>query len=589
MKKTYKYAFMMLALPFLSCLPQTACSDNSGSGNGGNGGNTGGTTDEEIVYQEVPVPPVAAATDESGYTVYYVDSGSPGNDANDGLSEARPFKTLQKINAMAKTPRMKVLLKSGAIFTGCLFLENHGGTQTAPFIVDKYGGADRPLIDAGGITSAVEIRDGNVIVRNIAVTNKSGNRGIFVSPREAGAMKNIVITGCRVEEVNWAGSDEVIGVNPSLLDVQAICSDARYAYSYGGIILEADTPPETGASWFENVFITANEIHKVARTGIWVNSMWARRPGIGWGYNDYVDDNNGWYPSRNVVIQNNDIGYTGGDGTVLIASRESFLDHNRVYHANYLGRSGFYNVALWPHSCIGCVMQYNEVAYTELENGGGDGEGLDVDIANINCLVQFNYVHHNSGGGILLCNGKTEMNGREVVGDHRGTVVRNNVFYENGKAADNPAFCVISSAVGKTDIYNNTVVVSGDRGDVMFVQSADWGNAGNSKEFTFRNNIFVALKPVSGSFVTDYIDNCTFENNLAYGISGNLSALDGDLHVFDPSIAIPPEPDGMSNGLEFVPGSEKTFREGILFNGMSEEDMAGNDAKGIEYLGAFCK
>jgi hypothetical protein len=543
------------------------------------------------MYEAVPIPPTFPDIDESDYTTYYVDNGSLGSDTNNGLSEYTPFKTLGKITNLPKVPKMKILLKSGAEFVGNLVLTNLQGTENKPFIVDKYGGEARPVIDGAGRASAVEIRDGNISFQNIRITNKAGNRGIYVTPTVAGALKNVEITGCRIEEINWTGSDEIIGVNPSQINIQSVCPDARYDYQNGAIIFDANTSLSVGASWFENIFITKNEIFKVSRTGIWMDSQWAKRPGISWGHNDYIDDDHGWYPAKNIVVQGNDISYTGGDGVVLIATRDSYLDHNKVFHANYLGRRGYYNVALWPHSSINCVMQFNEAAYTHLENGGGDGEGLDVDIATINCLVQYNYVHHNDGGGILICNNKSEINGQEQIGDHQGTIVRNNVFYDNGKKAENPAFLTINSAVGKTDLYNNTVIVTNRRPDVLFVLSADWANIGKSKNITFRNNIFTATNPVSARFDISYILNCKFESNLAFQIGNgiNASISDNKLHTFNPQITLPTTFEGYENGLKFIPAELNAFKNGILFDGMPEKDMAGNLTKQINYLGAFCK
>jgi hypothetical protein len=569
----------------LACLCFIACSKKNDRSNK-NGTET--EPDTETVYMEIPVPPVISAVDESDYTVYYVDSSSLGDDSNDGLSERTPFKSLNKISGLSKTPKMKILLKSGAKFTGRLVLANLNGTETKPFIVDKYGGDARPVIDGNGVTAAVEIQDGNIRFRNIQITNKRGENGILVTPKTAGAMKNIEITGCRVEEVNWAGSSAIVGVNPAQLDVRAICPDARYNYGAGGIHFEANTSISVGASWFENIFITDNEIFKVSRTGIWVNSLWVKRPGIDWGHNNYVDDGHGWYPARNVVVKGNDISYTGGDCAVIIAAIDSYLDHNKAYHANYLGRSGYFNAGIWPHSNINMVVQFNEVAYTHLENGGGDGEGLDVDIACINTLVQFNYVHHNDGGGMLICNNKSEINGQECIGDHRGSIVRNNVFFDNGKTAEKAAFLTITSAVGKTDLYNNTVIVTDRRPDAMFVVSADWANIGKSKNITFKNNIFAATGPVSAQFDMAYIINSKFENNLVYR-TGNSIFADSQLLTFNPQITLPSNFDGFENGLKFVPKEPEVFRNGILFDGMSDKDMAGNGTQQIKYLGAFCK
>jgi hypothetical protein len=540
----------------------------------------------EIIYEAVPVPPVIASVDESDYTVYYVDSGSLGNDNNSGLSESNPFKTLEKVTNLAKNPKMKILFKSGTVFTGTLHLENLKGTESKPFIVDTYGGSEKPTIDGNGNNAAVEIQDGNIRFRNIRVTNSKGIRGIYIAPKVAGACKNLQITGCRIENVNWAGTDDVVNLHPKDVNVEAICPSEKYGYHNGGILFEANTPVSVGASWFENVFVTDNEIFKVSHTGIWLDTQWGKRPGLGWGYNVYVSDENGWYPAKNIIVQNNHISYTGGDAVILIATKNSFLDHNTAMHINYLGRAEAYSAGIWPHSSVNFVMQFNEVAYTHLEHGAGDGEGLNVDIACVNTLVQYNYVHHNDGGGMLICNNKSD----DGVGYHYGTVVRNNVFYDNGKDADNPAFMAISSSVGKTDVYNNIVIVSNRRTDVNFVQSSDWANIGKSNDFTFRNNIFVATEQVSARFNLSYINGCMFENNLAYLIGSVKSNIgDNKLLTYNPKITVPDIIDGYVNGLKFKPAEQNVFNDGMLFNGMPDTDIAGNSTKGIKYIGAFCK
>jgi hypothetical protein len=561
---------------------------NPGDGGGDPGGDDG--KPEEIVCDSVSVVPTIVAIDESDYTVYYVDSGPLGSDANDGLSENTPFKSLSKVSAFTKGSKTKVLLKSGASFTGYLTLSNLNGTDTKPFIIDKYGGSERPIINGNGVTSAVDIQEGNIRFRNIRVTNSNGNRGIHVAPKVAGAFKNVQISGCRIENVNWVGTDNIINVNPANLNVETICPNARYLRNNGGIVFEANTAASVGASWFEDIFITNNEIFKVSYTGIWVNTQWGKRPGITWGNNNYVDDTNGWYPAKNIIVQNNDLSYTGGDAIVLIATKDSFLDHNTAMHANYLGRSGSANAGIWPHSSINFVMQFNEVGYTHLQHGSTDGEGLNIDIACVNALVQYNYSHHNDGGGMLICNNKSEINGQERTGDHRGTVVRNNLFYDNGINSNVGAFLTISSAVGKTSVYNNTVVLTPRLMNPRLILSADWAKVGKSSDFTFRNNIFVATSTVTAGFELSYIVNCVFENNLAFQIGDVKSKInDNKLLTYNPKLIIPEVWDGYVNGLKFKPVEKKVFENGLVFDGMSEKDMGGTSVTGKKYIGAFCE
>lgn len=378
----------------------------------------------EVTYDKGITPPSIPVIDESDYTVYYVDTDT-GDDTNDGLSEATPFKTLSKVTYMAKIPKMKVLLKSGSVFAENLVLKNLNSSVDKPFIMDIYGGTERPTISGTG-DQAVLIQDDNMRFRNIRVTNKTGTRGIRIQTQiqGAGAFLNVEITGCLIEEVNWADDIPFENVDPETIDVEKIAPDSRFSNKeFGGIIIENATTQEQGASWYENLFITNNIIRQVCRTGILIQGKWGQRDKPGNGNNEYISDDQNWYPSRNVVIQGNDFSYCGGDGLILMGSTDSYIDHNRCFHANFLGRNGQASAGLWPYSCTNIVMQYNEAAYTWLAHGSADGQGLDVDIACKNTLVQYNYVHHNKGGGILLCNIKT--------GDHSGTVIRNNIFYKN--------------------------------------------------------------------------------------------------------------------------------------------------------------
>ncbi|MDR1370437.1 MAG: right-handed parallel beta-helix repeat-containing protein [Dysgonamonadaceae bacterium] len=557
---------LFFTFPFLSsCKNDDPVSNETGGGSGV----------IEIAYSQVSVAPAISTIDDGDYTVYYVDSAT-GDDNNDGLSRNTPFKTLGKISYMEKTPKMKALLKSGAVFNGALMLKELKGTPDKPFILDIYDGTERPTINGTG-DQAVLIQDENVRVRNIRITNKSGTRGIRIQAMTPGAKGNIEISGCRIEDVNWAGNTGFIGVNPANLDVRAICSDSRFNKEYGGIIVEAFTTKEMGPSWYENLYITNNEIHQVARTGILITTKWGQRDKPGSGYNEYDNDDNKWYPCRNVVIQGNDISYVGGDGVILMGSTRSWIDHNKCYFANFLGRASHASAGLWPYCSTDVTVQFNEAAYTQLANGSADGEGLDVDVACKNTIIQYNYLHHNAGGGLLICNTKDA--------DHQGTIVRNNIFLYN-TCTWKGNMMTVSSGVGRTEVYNNLVIVNNSYPMALF--SDDWANAGHSRDFTFRNNIFMSDVPTTAKFDQSHIDNCIFDNNL-YNKVGNFSVAHGNILSFDPQITVPSDMDGYAKALLYTPSEPKVFNSGVMFDGMLDTDISGRPAKRINYVGPFAQ
>jgi hypothetical protein len=531
---------------------------------------------DNVAYAEPITPPTIATIDESGYTSIYVDCES-GADANDGLTPTTAFKTLAKITSMTKTPGMKVLLKSGAVFKESLTLQNLQGTPDKPFIVDIYGGSERARIEATGGEWAVLIEDDNIRFRNIFISNKTGKRGIRILATRAGAMQNIQVDGCRFEEINWTGDAEVEGVTAANFDINSACSAANYNKEFGGIIIHTASEP-VGASWYENLYVTNNEFYKVCRTGVMLTNRWGSRiPGE--GYNDYVNDDNNWYPCTGVVMQGNDLRYIGGDGIVIWGCDGGFIDHNVCYYANYLGRTGQASVALWPYSSSNTVMQYNEAAYTQWSNGSSDGEGLDIDIACRNTIVQYNYVHHNLGGGILICNDGTE--------NHEGSIVRNNVFLFNGGTTKGSMACIATN-VGRTELYNNIVITDAVNKRILF--SDDWGKLGNSHDFHFRNNIFMSVTGTAAVFDDTYIDNCVFENNLYYQLGNFLSnGMDAGALLYNPGITVPAETDGYDKAQMLRPGEPNVFLHGLLFDGMLSTDFAGASATGIGYLGAFAE
>jgi hypothetical protein len=535
-----------------------------------------------ISYSQAVTPPTIPSVDESDYSAYYVDNVS-GDDKNDGRSENAPFKTFEPILDLVRTgmsPKTKVLLRSGCTFTENLVLKNLNGTMTKPFILDSYGGVERPTISAPG-GDAVLIQDDNMRFRNIRITNKTGSRGICIQAqfKGKGAFRNVEITGCRIEEVNWAGNANVEGTDPANLDVEAIAPGAKFSTKeFGGIILEpAANSAMQEPYWYENIFITNNEIRKVCRSGILITGKWgSREPGQ--GLNKYDNDSGSWYPNRNIVVQGNDFNYIGGDAVIMMSTTDSYIDHNRCFNANFLGRNGQASAGLWPYSSANIVMQYNEVAYTRLAHGSSDGEGLDVDFACKNTLVQYNYVHHNDGGGILLCN---NAGGSE----HSGTVIRNNVFYNN-KGSYRGSLMTVSGNVNNVEVYNNIIMQTA--ATTNFLLSDNWPKSGKSTNVRFRNNIFLSSVPASIAFVFNNMDNPKFENNLFYQV-GSIYVNDTAPLRYDPKITPPASADGFSKVQQFRPAEAKVFQDGLLFDGMPEKDLVGNAVEGVCYVGPFAK
>ena len=98
---------------------------------------------------------------------YYVDSVS-GNDANNGRSEAAPWRSLSKAGSASLAPGDRVLFKRGASWSGPLTL-SQTGTAERPIIFGSYGSGALPIIQ--GPSDCITVKGSRVIVTQLHVDN----------------------------------------------------------------------------------------------------------------------------------------------------------------------------------------------------------------------------------------------------------------------------------------------------------------------------------------------------------------------------------------------------------------------------------
>ncbi len=562
-------------------------------------------TGETAVNFNMPSDAVIA----NQYTTYYFDSAN-GSDGNDGLSTDKPKQTLAALNSIIQTQTagsVRILIKAGSTYTGTLSIKGFQATKEAPLIIDVYGktAAKKYAKFIGtdsGNGACVEIDGSNVSVSGIEATGDNAKRGIFLNPGSAGAMKNVRVAGNYCHHLNI---DSTVlptdGTMPDEATALKICSNDRYQYERGGIIAHAGTSDEVGPSWFEDIWIEDNRVEYVAKTGIWIFSRWVQRPGVDWGANKYVNDDVEYYPHKNVVIANNTVEYAGGDGIVMGAVWNGWLEGNTSYYAQYLARTGKWTAGIWVHSCRNIWFQYNEAAYTRKPEYSGDGQGFDIDIANRDIYFRYNYSHHNEGGGLLLCNTATNckyydtegnlLEEKKVSAYWGDIVVQNNVFADN----QTHEFTMVGNLY---DLYieNNTVVL--DSGMPFLIESHTTNNyLRPSYGWIFKNNIFVSKDNIlyagvlgSGASEWNLFDHNIFQgftqdwidivNNQSFNHITNLL-------VLDTGITTDEAKKGYSNILNYKPGNSAVLTGAALTNVKNLYDAGGDEVKNVRYYGAF--
>src|SRR4030042_2131701 len=99
-----------------------------------------------IVPMAILKPTIIGKVIGEGGNVYYVDSVN-GNDANDGLSEAAPLKTIAKVNSLSLHPGDTVLFKRGGMWRSSsdAYLRVRSGSSYGNITYGAYGRGEKPL------------------------------------------------------------------------------------------------------------------------------------------------------------------------------------------------------------------------------------------------------------------------------------------------------------------------------------------------------------------------------------------------------------------------------------------------------------
>lgn len=687
-----------LALSAFFALPLSACGKKDDE-NGGNVTPSEEIKAEDVEYMaasSAPDYPAISEENEAKYVTYYF--AADGNDEAAGTSGNAPLKSVAKANEIianaGETPT-KLLFKAGDTFVceyeenhaykkGELLLAGHSAKEETPLVVGVYAKTEenrRAILtsEATAVSEIVRIRESNTRVFDLELTGEKIKAGVRIyseqgtETKNGGAMKNVVASGLYIHDinVNYTGnqsekiraayaaalekkSQGVFDYMPdpetdfdndasSIDDVQSIVSDGAFNYGTGGVMMGAGTSRVNGPTWLENVWIENNEIERVARCGMFLSGSWVRRPGWDNGtgsyyYDEETGEEKGYYPLKGIVVRGNTLDYTGGDGIVLLNARDSFVENNISYHAQYLGRSSSsnfqagYSVPIWLHSCTNVLMQYNEAAHCFMANGCHDGQGFDIDIGNRNIVFRYNYSHHNAGGGLLITNRSTtdlvydkdgekkaedswyDMNGNLVTGDdnlNKGIPVKEkwyilleNIYVHNNVFAYNDLRVFNFAGPTKNlQICNNTVLLDGKerkRGSEMrLLLSEDMGNTGvRAKEWLFANNIFWQKQPQPVIFDETFSDSCVLENNVFYNFEDAFfdfgaasmhlsSTVFGKYSRENPDLAETEAKNGIGSAQKIAARAAYLKDFAAYQKIMQRKDLCGGSASGEKYVGAI--
>lgn len=503
--------------------------------------------------------------------LYFIDSVN-GNDANDGLSAQKAFLTLDKINSISLEAGDRVLLKKECVFEGHLEI-NDSGEEFNPIEVAFYGkDLGKPIIIADKDSDfAIKVTGEYVTVRGIEVTNPEGKYGIYVISELFGATHGITIRDCYIHDVRTINNLPPRNQGAGGWD-----------HSHAGICVETNKKEPT---WFENFRIENNLIERVNRTGIWFGGQWFNRfkNSFPWATNKSVGMDDPWYPHHNVYIGHNTVDHAYGDGIIGIGCVNLLMEHNRVFYANCMSRTGACNAALWSMCCDGAIIQYNEVAYTGIEYGG-DGEAFDIDNCSTNTIIQYNYSHDNGGGFVLICN--ITCNSKE---SHHNNIIRNNLSVNDATKQD-MSLINFTGSMRDVSILNNTIYTENEN-RFRIVHFADHGHTGYPQNVTIANNLIWSKHTDNWNFFEGN-GLVEFKNNVWHNCQKppcKENVIDNNLYDVNPVLQGSWVTPGSRNETKaYIPSwNSPLLRLGENLPECAEMDYLGTDTKGHNYIGAF--
>ena len=347
-------------------------------------------------------------------TTYYVSSRT-GNDANDGKSREHAFATLSAVNRLTLRPGDNVLLEAGSVFAGQYLRITNSGTKDAPIVIGSYGEGDLPRIDAEGngiwyqdygqpldspthvyrdyVSSSVLLYDAEyVTVQDLEITN----RGTEIPGETYSAPHKMNRTGVAVVAKDRGVRSGITLRNLFIHDVNGNVYDKHM--NNGGIYATALKPTEEAASGvarYRDFLVEGCFVYRTSRWGIAVGYTYQHEKfqGVELAEETFLK-----YGHENLVIRDNYVKESGGDGITAMYALRPLVEHNmtdsvaceindRIYREPE-NRAGKVAAAIWPWKCKDALFRYNEAVDTD----SGDGT-----------VYEYNYSRANEGGCVMFC------------------------------------------------------------------------------------------------------------------------------------------------------------------------------------------
>ena len=438
----------------------------------------------------------------SGPATFYVDA-SNGNDSNNGLSNATPWKTLAKVNGASFNPGEMVLFKRGETWREQLTVPSSGNT-THPITFGAYGTGERPIISGADLITMWGLNSTNVWSASVTTQPKqvffNGIRGTRTNYSDLNAQS----------EWNW--SNNVLYVYSTSDPDTAYTSPGVEAGQRDSSILIANKgyvkiDGIDGRYTNSNIFIIGGVgNHTTIQNSI---ASWGAGNGIGI-YDNYGGSN---------LFDSNTIHDVEADGISAEPHKgsglgtETIIRNNTIYNA--------YKFGIWLHANYYIVE--NNIVYDSGHNDkpGEEFVGIIIysssagDNAGHNNIVKYNLVHGIRSGG-------NEGTGIETDRWTAGNVIYYNLAYNN----DASGFTIYGAP--NNTFYNNVAFDNNKNSSGELVTKGEFRIGGTptekSSNVNVKNNIGYATQPNTYAIHVDqysYNQSLNITNNDWFAVAAN--------------------------------------------------------------------
>jgi hypothetical protein len=400
-----------------------------------------------LLFSAFPVMPVFASEAKT----YYV--GTNGDDSNDGLSEERAFKTIQKASSITYAPGDSLLFRAGDIFYGN-FRAKGGGTAENPVTIGSYGEGVAPILTSTVADEPVILLSdvSGWTVSDVEITTAEGT-GILIS------FRNTTVRDVTVKNV-------------VLHDIKNYPSDTYRSGSRAALRIMGGA--DVNGAHAENITIDGCEIYNCGY-GIFTAGNFPNTPEA--PYN------------KNIVVENCSIHDLYDDAFIMAQTDTIILRNSSIINACQ-SVGVYYTAPVWTWGVTNALVENCEIAGAK---NVLDGMAVDFDDHTDNSTYQYIYSHDNV---------RFMWNCPYDADDHYNNTVRYCLSVNDNLGAN------CGSYVGKPEhnfkFYNNTII------------NGSTYNFTRYDETSIQNNIFCLIPGEKVKLNKDYnyaiSNNCYYDS-----------------------------------------------------------------------------